>query len=122
MENHVRILRLAYVAEFLIAVIAVYVLWDEVGGGAHLDMIPWHLKLILGVGTAFAVVKATAAAVERERAWNAGTIRWFGILLALLLACGVVTYYYHLLEDDGEEDQQPVSLVVRPWGSGHPPC
>jgi hypothetical protein len=95
------------VAEFLIAVIAVFVLWEEVGGQNHLDMIPWYTKLALGGGTAFAAVKATAAAVERDRAWNSRTVRWTGILLALLLACGLVTYYYHLFEYEDDEEEEP---------------
>jgi hypothetical protein len=39
----------------------------------------------LGAGAALAVVKATAAAVSQEHAWNARTLKWFGILLVLLL-------------------------------------
>ena len=107
-----RILRLAYVAEFFVAVIAVFVVWDEVGGQSHLDMMPWYLKLALGVGAALAAVKATVAAVERDRAWNSRSVRWFGILLALLFACGVATYYYHLLEvEEQDEEDQGASVL-----------
>jgi hypothetical protein len=38
-------LRLAYATQFLIALIAVYVLWSQVGGQSHLDLMPWYLKL-----------------------------------------------------------------------------
>ena len=108
------ILRLAYATQFLIAVLAVFVLWSEVGGQSHLDLMPWYLKLGLGGGAAFAVVKATAASVEKKQAWNGGTLRWFGILLALLLGCGLASYYYHVYGESDEDDQDDTitSMVV----------
>ena len=36
-----RYLRLAYATQFLIAVIAVFTLWSQVGGQSHLDLMPW---------------------------------------------------------------------------------
>ena len=57
-------LRLAYATQFLIATIAIYVLWSQVGGQSHLDLMPWYVKLGLGTGAALAVVKATDAAVQ----------------------------------------------------------
>lgn len=112
------ILRLAYVTLFLIAVIAVFVLWSQVGGQGHLDLMPWWLKLGLGAGAAFAVVRATMAAVAGSRGWNAGSLRWFGILLALLLVCGLVTYYYHLYaEDDDQEQDDTVTSQLIGWAA-----
>jgi len=64
------LLRLAYSTQFLIALIAVFLLWSQVGGQTHLDLMPWYLKLGLGGGVAFATVKATAASVSQERAWE----------------------------------------------------
>ena len=98
-------LRLAYATQFLIAAIAVYELWSQVGGQSHLDVMPWYVKLGLGAGAALAVVKATHAAVSQDRAWNGRTLKWFGILLVLLIGCGLASYYCHLyLEDNGDED------------------
>ncbi len=109
-------LRLAYATEFLIAVIAVYVLWSQVGGQSHLDLMPWYLKLGLGAGAALAAVKATNAAVSDERAWNSRTLRWCGVLVVMLLGCGLATYYAHVyLEDNGDEpggDNTAVGLVI----------
>jgi hypothetical protein len=119
------IFRLAYTTMFLIALIAVFVLWSQVGGQGHVDLIPWFVKLGLGAGAAFAIVKATAAAVGGERAWNGGTLKWFGILLALLIGCGLVTYYVHLYEETDEGDQQDdsgVSGLVNPGGAGPSAC
>jgi len=99
------LLRLAYTTQFLIALIAILMLWSLVGGQDHFDLTPWHLKLVLSAGAAFATVKATAAAVSRERAWNPGTFTWFGILLAILLVCGLVTLWVHRnLEDQGGDN------------------
>ena len=111
------ILRLAYTTQFLIALIAIFVLWSQVGGQSHLDLMPWYLKLGLGAGAAFAVVKATMSAVSHtEQPWNGSTLKWFGITLALLLGCGLATYYYHMYgetdEESDQEDTQTSSLIV----------
>ena len=99
------ILRLAYVTQFLIALIAVFTLWSEVGGQGHLDLMPWYAKAALGAGAALATVKATAAAVSEKQAWNRRTRKWCGVLLALLVACGLATYYCHLYLETDEDDQ-----------------
>jgi len=99
------VLRLFYALEFLIALIATYTVWSEVGGQYHLDLMAWYWKLGLGVAISYATVKATAAAVSGQRTWNSRTLRWISIILALGLACGVVTYYYHLTEPPEDEDQ-----------------
>ena len=111
------LLRLAYATQFLIAVIAVFLLWSEVGGQGHLDLMPWYLKLGLGAGAAFAAVKSTAAAVSHEHGWNGSSLRWFGIMLALLLGCGLATYYYHVYgetDEQDEEDTQTSALLAPP--------
>jgi hypothetical protein len=110
------LLRLAYATQFLIAIIAVFVLWSQVGGQSHLDYMAWQVKLLLGGGVAFSAVKATAAAVAGERAWNGKTLRWFGILLVLLVGCGLASYYVHLYvepDDDNQQDNSALLLVPR---------
>jgi hypothetical protein len=97
------VIRLFYAIEFLIALIATYTVWSQVGGQGHLDMMAWYWKLLLGGGIAFATVKATAAAVYHKRTWNGRTLKWISIVLALALACGAVTYYYHLTEPPSED-------------------
>src|SRR5690349_485083 len=111
------ILRLAYSTLFLIAVIAIFVLWSQVGGQGHLDLMPWYLKLGLGAGAAYAVVRATIAAVEGKAAWNGGSVKWSGIVIALLVACGLATYYYHTYEEGSDEDQEDsvTSGLVMPY-------
>ncbi|MGA3017999.1 MAG: hypothetical protein ABSF62_12835 [Bryobacteraceae bacterium] len=114
------ILRLAYATLFLIALMAVFTLWSQVGGQSHLDLMPWYLKLGLGAGAAFAVVKAIAAAVAGSHSWNAGTLKWFGILLLLLTACGLASYYCHMYLETDEEDQTDNSSVSRLQGPKTP--
>jgi len=108
------ILRLAYTTQFLIALIAVFFAWSEVGGQGHLDLMPWFLKLGLGAAAAFAIVKATMAAVSHDAAWNGSTVKWVGITLALLLLCGLITYYYHIYaeNDQSDEGDSSISLLI----------
>lgn len=111
------ILRLAYTTLFLLALLAVFELWSQVGGQTHLDLMPWYLKLGLGAGAAFAIVKATSAAVANERGWNGHTLRWAGILLILLIGCGLASYYYHVYgeeDDDQQDDQSLTSSLIQP--------
>ena len=104
-----KFLRLIYAAEFLLALIAVFVVWSQIGGQTHLDLMPWFFKLFFGAGMAYTIVRATAAAVAGERGWNAGSLRWTGLLAALAVAAGLVTYYYHLYEPQDEEESQPAT-------------
>ena len=85
--------------------------WSEAGGQSHLDLLPWTVKLGLSVAAAYGVVRATMAAVAGERAWNSHTVRWLGLTLAVLFACGWATYYAHMnLEDADDEEQQDTTI------------
>jgi hypothetical protein len=111
------LVRLAYVAMFLIALIAEFVLWSEVAGQGHLDLLPWHIKLFLGVGAAFAFVRTAAAAVDSPKTWNRATLAWSATLLALLIACGLAAYWAHVyLEDEayGDEGDESSPAAVAP--------
>jgi hypothetical protein len=105
------VLRLAYSTQFVVSLVAFFLLWGEVGGAAHLDLMPWYLKLGLGVAAAYSFVRATAAAVSGEQAWNGGTVRWAGILLSILVASGLATYYYHVYAEDTADDEDAVTQV-----------
>jgi len=113
-------LRLAYVSEFLLALLAIFELWSQVGGQGHLDLMPWYTKLAFAVGLALITVAGTAAAVTQPDAWNAKTIAC--AILGLMLAIGMAaaTYYYHLHEADDERDGSSdpgVALVMPAAGS-----
>jgi len=97
------LLRLAYVSEFLLALIATLMLWSQVGGQGHLDLMPWYDKLSLSVALALVTVLGTMSAVAHERAWNARTVAF--LLMALLIAgaMAALTYYYHVHEDEDND-------------------
>lgn len=113
------ILRLAYTTQFLLALIAVFFVWEEVGGPYHLDLMPWWLKLGLGVGVAYAAVRATAASVAGSSTWNRTTPRWCAAMLALAIGCAVANYYCNLYgEEDDQQDGPVTSLAAAPAHRG----
>ena len=91
-------IRLAYVAEFVAALMVVLFTWGELAGPEHADLIPWHWKLGLSVCLCLGIVQATRAMVEAENAWNPKSVRWLLASLALAAAMGLLTYHYHLQE------------------------
>ena len=107
------ILRLAYTTQFLLALIAVFFVWEEVGGPYHLDLMPWWLKLGLGTGVAYAAVRATAASVAGDSPWNRSTLRWCAAMMALAIGCAVANYYCNLYgEEDEPQDGSEVSIAT----------
>ena len=101
------ILRLAYIAFFLLALITVYTVWAQVGLQSHLDLIPWSIKLVLGAGAAYAITRAAIAAANAEHGWNGQSVKWTGIALAALLLCGLASLYAHNnLEDNSSDDTE----------------
>jgi len=98
-------LRIAYVCEFLLALLAITVVWGQVGGQDHLDLMPWYDKLVLTFALALVIVLGTAAAVSRERAWNSVSLACLAIAILIACAMGAVTYYYHLHEEDQDTDK-----------------
>ena len=104
-------LRLAYMAEFLLAVVSILTLWSQVGGQGHLDLMPWYTKFGLTVAMALVTVAGTAAAVSHEKAWNAKTIACLLLALTLAGGMGAATYYYHLHENDDADTSDEDSVA-----------
>jgi len=107
-------LRLAYSVEFLIAILAIFTLWGEVGGENHLDLLPWYFKLIGVLGSAWCCVRFTAGMVEQRAVWNRRTVGWFTGIVLFGVMMGGLTYYYHLHEepdDDSDDTTSTVSIV-----------
>jgi hypothetical protein len=104
-------LRLAYAFEFLVALIATFVLWGEVGGQGHLDLIPWYTKLVLGLGMTWSAVRFTAGLTEEQHAWNTRTRRWLTALIVIGVAMGGITYYYHLHEAPDQPDSDETTAT-----------
>lgn len=106
------VLRLAYIAVFLIALMAVFTAWSQVGGQGHLDLVPWSLKLVLGAGAAYAITRAASAAVAGERGWNGHSVKWLGLALATLFLCGMASFYAHNnLEDNSDESDESGAAI-----------
>jgi len=108
------LLRLAYSTLYLIALIAIFLTWSQAGGQSHLDLLPWWVKLTLGLAMAFTMVRAAAAAVAGEKPWNGQTLKWLGLTVVLGVACGMATYYAHTyLEDTEEPDSESEPAISR---------
>lgn len=104
-------LRIAYVCEFLLALLVISVVWGQVGGQDHLDLMPWYDKFVLIFALALITVTGTVAAVSRERAWNWITIVCLAMALLILYAMGAVTYYYHVHEDQDQDTDNTAGVV-----------
>ena len=109
-----KLLRIVYVAEFLLALIAVFTLWSQVGGQTHLDLMAWYFKLGFSFALAYGTVRATIAAVEGGEPWNGRVLRWLVLLAVVAAAAGIVTYYYHVYEPTDEEQDEPTQTSIRP--------
>ena len=108
-----KLLRILYIAEFLLALIAVYTVWSQVGGQNHLDQMAWYLKLPMGTVMSYAIVRATSAAASEDRPWNSRTLRWTGILALVIVMAGLATYLTHLYEsEDDDADQETTTSLT----------
>ena len=115
-----KLLRFAYVFEFLLALIAFFTAWPEVGGQAALDVMFWGWKLAFGLALPAAIVVYTKVIVSRDSLWTMRSASWLATIGFLLIAIGFVTYYYtQEAEDVGDSDEPgTVSMwtpVAAPW-------
>jgi hypothetical protein len=106
-----RLLQVLYAIEFLIALIAVYTVWREVGGAGHLDYMQWYWKAIIGVPAAYAAVRLTVALVSTDPGRARQLVFWLGFLAALVVSAGALTYYTHLNEPQDEDQEEPGSVT-----------
>lgn len=112
-------LRLAYAFEFLIALLTGTLLWTQIGGQGHLDLMAWHIKLACIGLLAWCAVRLTAAIVEQPAAWNRRSRLWLASMLLVGFAMGGITYYVHLHEASDETDTDETSTTsVRNWSPG----
>ena len=109
-----KLLRLVYVVEYLIAVIAIFTAWSEIGGQAALDLMNWGFKLGLGLLLAWLIVGYTAALVSSDAIWTLQTIRWLTCIILVILAMGVITYFYFVAVEAGESDETGMVSIARP--------
>lgn len=111
-----RPLRIAYALEFLLALVAFFECWSQIGGQAPLDLMPWWVKLSFATLFSFAIVGVTAAAVRNQPFPALGLVRWGLALVLVIVAVALTTYYYYLNEpsdDESSDDPVTTSLVGR---------
>jgi glucan phosphoethanolaminetransferase (alkaline phosphatase superfamily) len=111
-----RPLRIAYAIEFLLALIACFECWSQIGGQAPLDLMPWWLKLLFAAGFAAVVVRLTVVTVQNHSFPSVPVVRWGVALILLLAIIAVTTYYYYLRvppDEDNIDETVPTSYVVR---------
>ena len=104
--------RFAYMCEFLLAVVAVFTLWSQVGGQGHLDLMAWYWKLLLGCGLSAAFVRLTDTLVNETRILSRHAIYWAAAVVLIAAAMAAVTLYYHLHEVDDESDEDSTTAVL----------
>ena len=100
-----KLLRLAYAFEFLVAIVAIFTAWSEIGGQAVLDLMHWGWKLGFSISLAAAIVAYSAAIISTDSVWTVRSIRWLMSNFIITCAMGVITYYYLLQVDAGESDE-----------------
>lgn len=100
-----KLLRLIYACEFLVALLAIFTAWSEIGGQAALDLMHWSWKLGLSLALAAAFVAYTAALLTEESLWSLRSARWLTAIIVLVFAMGAVTYFYALQVDSGDSDE-----------------
>lgn len=109
-----KLLRLIYAFEFLIALVAIFTAWSEIGGQSALDLMHWGWKLGFSIGLASATVAYTAAVVSEDSLWTLRSARWLTAIILLVLGIGVVTYFYVLQEESGDSDESGTISNCRP--------
>jgi drug/metabolite transporter (DMT)-like permease len=116
-----RYLRIVFFSEFLLAVIAIFTAWSEIGGQAVLDAMPWGWKSGLGLGLAAVCVAYSVALASADSVWNTRTAKWLALILVLVGAMGVVTFYYALQVQNEPPDEQDTSATFRSSGESPAP-
>jgi Na+-transporting NADH:ubiquinone oxidoreductase subunit NqrB len=107
-----KLLRLGYAIEFLIAMMATFTAWSEIGGQDALDLMPWGWKLGFSIGLCAAIVAYTSAIVTNDAFWTLRSAGWMTAILVVVAGMAAVTYYYALQVGANELDEPSnLSLV-----------
>lgn len=100
-----KLLRLAYAFEFLVALVAIFTAWSEIGGQSALDLMNWAWKLGFSLALAGAMVAYTVALVSEVSPWTLRSARWLTAIVVIVAAMAGITYYYALQEDNNGSDE-----------------
>jgi uncharacterized membrane protein (UPF0136 family) len=109
-----KLLRLVYAFEFLVALVAIFTAWSEIGGQAALDLMHWGWKLGLSLALASAIVAYTAALVSEDSIWSLRSARWLTAIIVVAAVMGAVTYYYVMQEEASDSDESGTISAYRP--------
>ena len=114
-----KLLRLAYAFEFLVALVAIFTAWSEIGGQAALDLMHPMWKMGFSLALAGSMVAYTVALVSEESPWTMRSARWLTASVVVVAAMVVVTYFYALQEDNsnGSDENGNVSASYLPGAS-----
>jgi hypothetical protein len=107
-------LRLVYAFEFLIAMMAIFTSWSEIGGQSALDLMNWGWKFGFSFLLASSIVAFTASIVASQSFWTLRSARWLSAIVLIIVGMGVVTYFYSLQEDAGSTDETGTVSMSRP--------
>jgi hypothetical protein len=113
-----KLLRLGYAIEFLIALMAIFTAWSEIGGQDALDLMFWGWKIGLSLSLAFAIVAYTATLVGSDSVWTLRSARWLTTIVLLIAAMAAVTYYYVVQAPAGDTDEPAGVSTCLPLRNG----
>jgi hypothetical protein len=109
-----KLLRVVYAFEFLIALIAIFTAWSEIGGQAALDLMHWGWKFGLSLALAGTMVAYTAALISEDSLWSFRSARWLTAMIIVTVVMGGVTYYYVVQEEASDSDESGTISAYRP--------
>ena len=110
-----RLLRVVFVFEFLVALVAIFTAWSEIGGQAALDAMTWFWKFGLGLLLAATVVGYSSSIAFEDGLWTLRSTRWLAGMLAVIVAMGFVTYFFQLQVDSGDGDESSTMSRAITW-------
>ena len=91
-----KLLRVVFTLEFLVALIAIFTAWSEIGGQSVLDAMHWAWKMGLSLALAVSTVGYSAAIAAEDKLWTLRSARWAAAVVVSLLAIIAVTSYFAL--------------------------
>jgi hypothetical protein len=109
-----KLLRLVYAFEFLVALIAIFTAWSEIGGQAALDLMHWGWKLGLSLALASTIVAYTATLASEDSIWSLRSARWLTAIIIVAVVMGGITYYYVMQEEAVDSDESGTISAYRP--------
>lgn len=109
---NIKLFRVAYAIEFLVAIVAIFTAWSEIGGQASLDLMHWGFKFVLALLLALSIVAFTAATATGDSWWTMRTARWLTAIVVLVALMAVVTFFYAQQIETGDSDETTTTAML----------